>query len=169
MSPTDRLRRRPIWGGSPSSLLLLALAGLLALASAPTTSHAQRERGTVTFGLQVGRPGGATGKLYRSPSRAYDGLFTTNGTDAATLYLHPLWERPLPDTLLHAYAGPGVVVGGRRLQSTPVLAAGLSAKVGLNFFLKRFEVFLEATPYVQLRPRRSTRLGGSVGLRYRFR
>ncbi len=148
----------------PTGLVLVVLLGLLPAAP----SVAQRSVGTTTFGVQVGQPGGVTGKLYRASPIAYDGLFTTDGNDFVSLYVHRLWERPLPDSLVHLYAGPGLLLEGRSLQSTPTPQVGLSAEAGLNFFLKRFEVFLHVTPSLRLYPDQGTRWGGSVGLRYRL-
>ncbi|MFO8098832.1 MAG: RNA polymerase subunit sigma-54 [Salinibacter sp.] len=145
------------------------LACLLGLLGIPTPSHAQREVGSTTFGLQVGQPGGVTGKLYRPAPIAYDGLFTTDGNDFASLYVHRLWEQPLPDSLVHLYAGPGLLLEGRSLQSEPAPQFGLSAKAGLNVFIERFEVFLHVTPTARLTPIWEPEWGGSVGLRYNLR
>lgn len=135
----------------------------------PSTAAAQRAPGAVNVGLQVGDPGGVTAKLYRSRHRAYTGLFTTDG-DGFTLYGHRLLERPLPDSQLHVYAGPGLVVGTRTLnEKTPTPNLGLSGQVGLNFYAKRFEVFLELTPVLRVVPSVTPEIGGSVGLRYRLR
>lgn len=148
-----------IWAG-----LLLLGVGELFLGSAPV--RAQRSGGTVTIGLQVGEPGGLTGKVYRSPHTAYTGLLTTDGDDFAALYLHRLHERPLPDSLLHLYVGPGLLVGSERLTSTPSLRIGLSTQIGLNFYAERFEVFVLTTPTLLFLPNFTPKVGGSVGLRY---
>ncbi|MFP4228495.1 MAG: RNA polymerase subunit sigma-54 [Salinivenus sp.] len=146
-----------------------AVAGLLVLLMTSTPSYAQREVGSATFGLQVGQPGGVSGKLYRPAPIAYDGLFTTDGNDFVSFYVHRLWERPLPDSLVHLYAGPGLLLEGRSLQSDPAPQFGVSAEVGLNFFIERFEVFLHVTPAARLTPIREAEWGGSVGLRYNLR
>lgn len=151
----------------PTGLALLSLSALLLLLARP--SAAQRSVGNTTFGVQVGQPGGITGKLYRESPIAYDGLFTTDGDDFVSLYIHRLWERPLPDSLVHLYAGPGVVLEGRSLQTDPTPQIGVSAEAGLNFFIEQFEVFLHVTPALRLAPAWGTRWGGSVGLRYRLR
>ena len=144
--------------------VLLLGVGLLLFGAAPL--HAQRSKGTVTLGLQIGQPGGVTGKIYRSPNTAYTGLITTNGDDFAALYLHRLHERPLPDSLLHLYVGPGLLVGLERLPETPSPLVGLSTQIGLNFYAERFEVFIMTTPTIRFLPNFTPTLGGSVGLRY---
>ena len=158
----------PLRAVGPTGLIGLVLISLLCLLPTRPTA-AQRSVGTTTFGVQVGQPGGITGKLYREPPIAYDGLFTTDGNDFVSLYIHRLWERPLPDSLVHLYAGPGLILEGHSLQADPTPQVGMSAEAGLNFFLERFEVFLHVTPALRLLPDYGTRWGGSVGLRYRLR
>lgn len=121
------------------------------------------------LGVQAGRPGGATVKLYRPGPIAYDGVITTDADDVVTAYVHRLWERPLPDSPLHLYLGPGLTVGTERLGQSPRLHGGTSAEVGLNFYAERFEVFLHVTPTLQFFPNTEARLDGSVGLRYYVR
>lgn len=150
--------------------LALLLSGFLlsSFLHAPPAA-AQRHSGSTTLGVQVGQPGGLTAKLYRDGQTAYDALVTTDGDDFVSLYVHRLWERPLPDSLVHLYVGPGVLLEARSLQTDPTPQAGLSAEAGLNFFVDRFEVFLHLSPALRLLPRRAARLGASVGLRYRLR
>lgn len=150
--------------GFACSVVLLAL-GLTIL---PVTGAlAQRTSGTFNLGPQVGQPAGLTVKVYRSPGTAYSGLFTTDGDDFASLHLHRLHERPLPDSLVYLYYGPGLFLGGKSLdEDLPVAILGVSAQMGLNFYADRFEVFVHATPKIELRPDLRLGLGGSVGLRY---
>lgn len=147
--------------------LLLAWGVLLGV-GVPVT-QAQRTSASVTAGLQVGRPGGLTVKLYRRDAVSYDALFTTDGDEYVRLAVHRLQERPLPDSLVYLYYGAGGAVGGRRLDETPTLRASIGAKFGINFFADRLEVFLHAAPRLRLTPSVTPRLGGGVGLRYHFR
>ena len=118
------------------------------------------------MGAQIGRPGGLALKLYRPGTTVYDAIISTDGDDYATGSFHRLWERPLPDSPLHYYVGPGLVFGPEGLPQSPQLRLGLSAEAGLNFYAERFEVFLHVTPTLRFLP--DTRLGldGNVGLRY---
>jgi hypothetical protein len=127
---------------------------------------AQRAPGSAGVGLKVGRPGGFTAKLYRPAPIAYDVSVATDGDDYVSLYLHRLWERPLPQSPLHLYIGPGLLLGTTDLPTTPAPALGLSAKSGLNFYADRFEVFLHAQPTLTVTPDVDPALGWSVGLRY---
>lgn len=156
-----------LWNGTSSVVVLLLLIGVGVRCSVPPSATAQRTKGTVNIGLQVGPPGGVTAKLYRSPQTAYDVLLTTNAKDLLDVYVYRLRERALPDSLLHWYVGPGVVVGARSLeQRPPTLNLGLTAQVGLNFYVEHFEVFLHVTPVLRALPAVRARVGGSVGLRY---
>jgi hypothetical protein len=133
------------------------------------SAHAQREPGSVSLGPQVGQPGGLTLKLYRPSPIAYDVLLTFDADDFVRLAAYRLWERPLPDSLVYVYAGPGLATGGRRLDTDPSLTAGLGGKLGLNFFADRFEVFLYVAPIARVSPDFEPRLGAGVGLRYDLR
>ena len=127
---------------------------------------AQRQVGAFGAGAQAGLPGGASLKLYRSNFVAYGILINTDLDDCALVYTHRLWERPIPDSPLWIYLGPGLVAGGERLQEDPEVVLGVSTLAGLNFYTDRFEVFLEVTPRLRITPTVTPRLGGSVGLRY---
>lgn len=132
----------------------------------PDPVMAQRQVGAFGAGAQAGLPGGISLKLYRSGSIAYDVLANTDLDDRFVVYTHRLWERPIPDSPLWWYAGPGILAGGEQLADTPVPVLGVSALGGLNFYRERFEVFLQILPRLQVRPDVTPRFGGSVGLRY---
>ncbi len=146
--------------------LMLVLALLIATAS---PAVAQRQPGALGAGFQVGRPGGLALKWYRSPPVAYDGIVSTDGNDFVVGHVHRLWERPLPDSPLHLFAGPGVVVGPSRLAQSPRLRLGLSGEVGLNFYAERFEVFLHVTPVLRFLPSTQASIDANAGLRYYLR
>ncbi|MBB4060009.1 hypothetical protein GGP80_000661 [Salinibacter ruber] len=146
--------------------LMLVLALLIATAS---PAVAQRQPGALGAGFQVGRPGGLALKWYRSSPVAYDGIVSTDGDDFVVGHVHRLWERPLPDSPLHLFAGPGVVVGPSRLAQSPRLRLGLSGEVGLNFYAERFEVFLHVTPVLRFLPSTQASIDANAGLRYYLR
>lgn len=152
-----RVNRDPFVAG----LALITVGWLMS-----TPVLAQRDPGSTTLGLQVGQPGGVTAKLYRTSSIAYDAVLTGDGDDFLRLYLSRLWERPLPESPMHVYYGPGTLVGGRRTATALRPELGLSASLGFNFYAERFEVFLHVSPLLQLHPTLDPTLGGSVGLRY---
>ncbi|WP_263787227.1 RNA polymerase subunit sigma-54 [Salinibacter grassmerensis] len=148
-----------------ASLVVLVL--LIAATASPAT--AQRQPGALGAGFQVGRPGGLALKWYRSSPAVYDGIISTDGDDFIVGHMHRLWERPISDSPLHLFAGPGLMVGTSRLTQSPRLRLGLSGEVGLNFYAERFEVFLHVTPVLRFLPSTHTAVDGNVGLRYYLR
>jgi len=158
---TDGVRRRIF------QLVAVVILGGTFL-STSLRAQPQVTAGRVSVGLQAGSPGGVTSKFYRSNRIAYDAVFTTDGNDFVTLHLHRLWERPLSNSFVRVYAGPGLLVEGRELGVRPTPQAGLSGEIGLAIFIERFEVFIHATPAARLVPNQWARLGGSIGLRFRL-
>lgn len=155
---------------SPSVLVLVLLCGLGTGCLLPSSAVAQRAEGTTNVGLQVGQPGGVSAKYYHSRERAYATLITTDGDQILEFYMHQLRERPMPDSLVHLYAGPGLLLGTRTLDEPPPTPdLGLTVQVGLNFYAERFEVFLHATPVLRVLPAVTPGIGGSVGFRYLLR
>ena len=151
-----------------SALLLGALVGALGLTSA-ADAQAQQRRGNVGLGGQVGEPSGLTLKLYRNPGFAYDFLAAWDLDDFFYLNVHGLYEKPLQDSPLRYYLGPGAVLGVRdRPRRDDEVVLGVSATGGLNFFIEQFEVFLQLTPRLYVVPGTEWDLGGGVGLRYYF-
>lgn len=132
----------------------------------PGTSMAQRQVGAFGAGAQAGLPGGFSLKLYRRGSVAYDVLGNTDLDDRLVVYTHRVWERPIPNSPLWWYAGPGLLAGAQRLSDVPIGVIGASSIAGFNFYAERFEVFVQVLPRLQVRPEIEPRLGGSVGLRY---
>lgn len=164
------LQFNPAISFPPSVLGLLLLCGLGMGRLLPSTAVAQRVEGTTNVALQVGQPGGVSAKYYSSRERAYASLITTDGDQILEFYMHQLRERPLPDSLVYLYAGPGILVGTRTLDEPPPTPdLGFTVQVGLNFYAERFEVFVHATPVLRVLPRVTPRIGGSVGLRYLLR
>jgi len=152
----------------PPSFLFAALV-VLTILLAPAPTSAQRQPGSAGMGAQIGQPGGLAVKWYRPDPIAYDGVLSTDGDDFVLGHFHRLWERPLPNSPLHLYAGPGALIGAERLSQSPRLRLGLSTEVGLNFYAERFEVFLHVTPTLRFLPSRHIRVDGNVGLRYYLR
>ena len=156
-------------GRRPARVLTSVLVLVLSIAATAASAVAQREPGALGAGFQVGRPGGLALKWYRSSPAVYDGILTTDGDDFVVGHVHRLWERPIPDSPLHLFAGPGVMIGPSRLARTPRLRLGLSGEVGLNFYAERFEVFLHVTPVLRFLPNTDVAIDGNAGLRYYLR
>lgn len=145
-----------------------SLLGLLASSGLAESVLAQRSGGPFGLGAQAGRPSGLSTKLYRQARIGYDLSLAWDLEDFFFANVHRVHERPIPNSPLHAFAGPGLFVG---VDETPVkndITFGISGNFGLNFFKERFEVFLQVTPRLRLYADTRTRVGGGVGLRYFF-
>lgn len=153
----------------PSFPVTAALAAVVLLVCA-NDLFAQTRPGTVGLGAQLGDPSGITLKLYQRNDFAYDFLAAWDLDDFFFLNGHALYERPIPDSPLHYYFGPGIVIGieDRGRDRDTELIIGISGQVGLNFFVERFEVFLQLTPRLNIIPDTRGDLGGGIGLRYYF-
>jgi hypothetical protein len=132
-------------------------------------SSAQGIPGRTGLGGQIGTPSGVTLKLYQNPGFAYDFLAAWDFDNNFFLNVHGLYERPIPESPLRYYLGPGGYIGVRtHPQRDSELTVGLSATLGVNFFVEQFEIFLQVTPRLDLAPATSGQFGGGVGLRYYF-
>ena len=150
------------------TLLLGAAVALVCLLPA-RDADAQARRGNVGLGGQIGEPSGLTLKVYRRPGFAYDFLAAWNLDDFFFLNVHGLYEKPLQDSPLRWYLGPGAFFGVRdHARDDDEVVLGLSATAGINFFIEQFEVYLQATPRLEVIPDTDGNLGVGIGLRYYF-
>ena len=136
-----------------------------------TPSQAQTEQ----FGIGglAGSPSGLTFKLYFAPNRARAldviASWSVGRADATSrLYFHSLRERPISNSPLNFIRGPGVVIGSKRRGDDSQFLMGISGLFGFNFYVERFEVFLQAMPRLEMNPKLDARAGGAAGLRYYF-
>ncbi len=141
----------------------------------PTDQYDQHEpAGRVGIGAQVGDPTGLSLKLYRrktsggifESAKAFSFLAAWDLDNFFFLSGHALYERPIPESPLNYYLGPGAVVGIDDRRAADDFVLGISGAFGLNFFTDRFEVFLELMPWIKLIPETDGALGGGIGLRY---
>jgi len=151
------------------TLLVVLLLSLCAVVADVAPALAQRQPNALGLGFQVGQPGGLAVKWYRPSPIVYDGIFSTDGDDFIIGHIHRLWERPVPDSPLHLFVGPGLMAGPSRLSQSPRLRFGLSGEAGLNFYAERFEVFLHVTPTLQFLPTTQVAIDANAGLRYYLR
>ncbi len=148
--------------------LLSSLLGVLAAGGLAELALAQRSDGAAGLGAQAGRPSGLAAKLYRSPQLGYDLLVASDLHESFFVHAHRLHERPVPNSPLHAFVGPGLFADRDAARTRNRTTFGISGTFGLNFFKGPFEVFFQATPRLRLYPNTRGRLGGGVGLRYFF-
>ncbi len=145
-----------------------------------STSDEYRQHDPVSpvgIGGQVGDPSGISLKIYRKSdgqglfksAKAFSFLAAWDLEDFFFLNAHALYEKPIPDSPLNYYLGPGAIVGvDDRPASDVELVLGISGNFGLNFFTEHFEVYLELTPWIKIVPETEGELGGGIGLRYYF-
>lgn len=151
----------------PFILPLLTLAIIAGFAIA-VDIRAQDRQGNFGIGLQAGDPSGITFRLYPAPRFSYDFLVAWDLDNIFFLNVHGFWERPIPDSRLRYFLGPGGLFGVDKLDGGNDVVLGISATVGLNFYVERFEVFLQATPKLNVVPNRKGDVDGGVGLRFYF-
>lgn len=151
---------------SLASAFLLAAALLPSIAGAQSFDAAQEPAGDLGIGGQIGEPSGVTFKIYQRPTLAYEFLAAWDLDRFFYLNAHALYERPIPDSPLRYYFGPGIVLGVTDDSGSTDLVVGLSGQAGVNFFVERFEVFLHLTPRLDIIPSTDGEVGGGIGLRY---
>ncbi len=151
-------------------------AGTRAASGSPSSLDQHRPPDRFGLGVQVGDPSGISLKLYQA-NAGRRGLLRT--PDAYTFLIawdldrffyvnaHALRERPIEDSPLNYYIGPGVIGGVRESAGNDAdFVVGVSGDFGLNFFADRFEVFLGLSPWFRIIPDPDLNIGGGVGLRY---
>lgn len=152
---------------APASLTPLFCLALLVAAGA-TTAFAQERYSDTGLGGQIGEPSGVTLKLYQRPTFAYEFLAAWDLDDFFFLNVHGLYERPIQNSPLFYYLGPGAFIGFEDRGREDDVVIGVSGNFGVNFFTERFEVFLQVTPRLSVIPETDGDIGGGVGLRYYF-
>lgn len=150
-------------------ICIVLVAGGLVSGVLHAPLHAQRAPGSIGVGAQAGQPGGFTVKTYGAEPWA--GVFSlgTNLRDQTVAHVHLLRERPLPESSLWMFWGPSLFLGLRSLDARSRVVTGAGARIGLNYYTERIEVYLHASPRAEALPELDLVIGGSVGLRYYLR
>jgi len=149
---------------------LLTLAAICVVIS-HASAYSQPFTKKAGIGGMVGRTNGFTFKMYLAQNDLFDRIDGIKALDIALTWNfddYLLWsghiqtERPIPDSPLHFFVGPGFAMGFDKSE----LFWGPSMNIGVFFNRKRFEVFLQLTPRILILPNTSGDLGSAVGLRY---
>ncbi|MEQ9103725.1 MAG: hypothetical protein RIE53_03425 [Rhodothermales bacterium] len=147
---------------------LLALLVLLAafVAGNPSDGRAQGRSHHLEIGGMVGRLSGLSVKVAGSgpTARSYDAHLSFNASGYASLSGHVLRERPLKDSPLVTFLGPGLNLG---LDDSEVFL-GPSAELGVFFALSRYRAFLQLVPQLHLVPELRGDVLAAAGLRLTF-
>ena len=159
------------WYGRAKQTLRLGIVLLLfflfiASAFIQETRGQSRPRSIYGIGGQIGEPSGISYKRFFMVGYAVDLLAAWDLNESFLAGIHVVNEQPIPDSALNMYLGPGMYAGLTHTNKRAQLRTGFSIQAGLNFYSRRFEVFLQTTPTFDLVPRQTLGLGGSVGLRY---
>ncbi len=137
------------------------------------TLYAQPAAGSWGIGIQIGAPNGLNLKHYNPGGASFDALFAWDLNDYLFVNLHGIWEKPLSRTPnFNFYYGPGAFIGfldrSRHIFDEAEIVLGVSGAAGLNVYIDRFEIFLQATPRLELIERTDAEVGGGIGFRFFF-
>jgi hypothetical protein len=134
---------------------------------------AQRASGDVGIGAQIGDPTGFTVKVYR-PTTSLDLLAAWDLDDFFFLNAHAIFDEHLNDRqTIHFLYGPGAFIGirdhdgrGNDGPGDDDVEIGLSGTVGIDFMIRRFEIYLHLTPRISVIESTDFELGGGLGFRF---
>lgn len=150
-------------------LLLLSLM----IATASAELQAQPPAGNWGVGIQFGDPSGLTLKRYNPGTMSFDALLAWDLDDFFFLNVHGLWEKNInASPNFNFFYGPGVFVGfierNRRFNDDDEIRLGISGTFGLNYYVDRFEIYLQLTPRLAVIESTDADIGGGLGVRFYF-
>ncbi len=148
---------------------LILILGVIVTHTSPAA--AQNVDGNIGLGGQVGQPAGISLKVYNPERMSFDFLAAYDLDNFFFLNVHGLFERPISDNeALNLIYGPGVFIGtyNRPRGADDDVALGVSGRIGLNYYIKQFELFIQITPRLEITPTTTADLGGGLGFRYYF-
>lgn len=119
-------------------------------------------------GGQAGIPTGLTVKYYITRDISVMAVNAWSLDRFLRFSTNAAYETPIPDSPLHFYLGPGLFIGRENSSKQTDFKVGFTLVAGVNFYIEKFEVFLQTNPDFAVRPDISIQLGGVVGLRYFF-
>ena len=135
-----------------------------------TSARGQRAAGDVGLGVHIGQPTGLTVKVY-NPGTSLDILAAWDLDNFFFLNLHAIYDVHLnEDQTVHFYYGPGGFIGirDRREGLDDDVELGVSGNFGLDVMIRKFELFVQATPRLALVPGTAFDMGGGLGFRVYF-
>ncbi len=132
------------------------------------TCRTKRAAGDVGLGIQVGQPTGLSLKIY-NPGTSTDFLAAWDWDNFFFLNVHAIFDTHLNDEdTIHFFYGPGGYIGIRDKPRDNRTDFGISGNFGLDFLIRDFEIFVQATPRLSLKNTDNFNIGGGVGFRFYF-
>lgn len=129
---------------------------------------AQRTSGDVGIGVHIGRPTGVTLKIYKQPT-SIDFLAAWDLDDFFFLNIHAIFDAHLnKENTIHFFYGPGGYIGihDRPNDRPDDVEFGVSGNFGIDFLIRKFEIFLQLTPRLSLIESTDFHMGGGIGFRF---
>ena len=151
--------------------LVFLIGSYLLLVTIATPSYAQKEQETFSrlgVGGQAGIPTAITAKYFLNKDLSVTAVNAWSLDRFLRVSANLSFESPIPDSPLNLFFGPGLFYGRDNSGKQTDFKSGLTLVVGVNFYVEKFEVFLQANPDFALLPKISYRVGGVVGMRYFF-
>ncbi len=150
--------------------LILPIVFLASLICASAPCVAQRAPGDVGIGVHIGEPTGVTLKVY-NPGTSIDFLAAWDLENFFFLNIHAIYDAHLNDAqTIHFFYGPGGFIGihNRPEGLDDEVDVGVSGDFGLDFLIRKFEIFMQLTPRLSLVRTTNFDLGGGAGFRVYF-
>lgn len=166
-TPIPGMSLNPITISLMARTMTFALAVMIAVTLTAGNAQAQSPTGNFGIGGQIGDPSGLTVKMYQRSGFAYELLAAWDLDNFFFLNGHALYERPITNSPIRYYLGPGALIGiHERRPNGNDFVVGISGQLGLNYFVDQFEVFLHITPRLNVIPNTDGDIGGGIGLRF---
>ena len=129
---------------------------------------AQRGGGDVGIGAQFGEPTGLTVKFY-NPGTSLEILASWDLDDYFFADIHATFDHHLNNSgSIHLFYGPGGFIEIEDQGSKNDFQLGLSGRIGVDFILGFLELFIHATPRIELLESTDFDVGGGIGFRVYF-
>jgi len=132
-------------------------------------AEAQRAPGEVGLGVQIGEPTGFTVKIYH-PTTSLDFLAAWDINHYFFLNIHAIYDTHFNNAqTIHFFYGPGgyIRVWDRSRQDLDdEIELGVSGNFGLDFLIRKFEIFAQVTPRLSLIQSTNFDMGGGIGFRF---
>ncbi|MBR9919572.1 MAG: hypothetical protein GYB31_01960 [Bacteroidetes bacterium] len=152
--------------------LITSIVALYALSLFISPQKAYSQPTSFGIGAQIGSPTGLSLHFGAQGRPSYDLLLAWDLNDYLFANLHFMYENPLAGNNFTWFYGPGVFAGIEGDWDGPPkgldgnLYMGVSGTIGLSAYFDIFQIYLRATPRLQLLDKTAGHIGGGLGLRF---